>query len=68
MTDAKRKPDNIVKIDTNADGNKYIGEAPAGSATSDEVWHVTRDDKSNPQTLDNAAGIAWDDRTTASYI
>lgn len=63
-----RESSDITKIDTNADGNKYIGIAPRGSATSASVWVITRIDSANPQTIDHSLpNQVYDDRTTVSY-
>jgi len=56
-------------VDINADGYKYIGEAPAGTATSAAAWSITRISSVNPQAfLISPANSVWDDRaTTVTY-
>lgn len=44
----------------------YCGVAVSGSAESDEVWTITRIDRTTLATA-QAADVAWDDRLTASY-
>ena len=58
----------ITKIDINADGYKYIGVAPQGSATSAAVCGITRIDGANPQTIDHSLPAQiYDARKTVSY-
>ena len=47
-------------------GYSYCGHAPAGSATSDEVWKITRIDQSDFSSA-IAEDVAWDDRLTVTY-
>jgi hypothetical protein len=55
-------------IDDNADGNKYIGEAPQGSATSSSQWIITRIGSANPKQIDTSdPNQIWDNRTSVSY-
>ena len=48
----------------------YCGTAPDGSAESDTVWDIARieiDGDGGIVGTTYATGVAWDDRTTASY-
>lgn len=58
----------ITKIDSNADGFKYIGEANQGTADGDDAWLITRVSSGNPQVIDvSDHGVKWTDRTTSNY-
>lgn len=45
----------------------YIGTALAGSSESDGVWRITRIAVGPPVVSVVATGVAWDNRTTATY-
>lgn len=58
----------LVIIDDNANGYKYIGTAPQGSAAAASAWAITRIDNSNPQTIDHSQPLQiWNDRTSVTY-
>jgi hypothetical protein len=53
-----------------ASGYSYCGTAPDGTAESDEDWDIARleiDGAGGIVGTTYATGVAWDDRTTATY-
>lgn len=68
---------NTKLIDTDANGDKYIGDAPPGSSTSDPVWRIKFIDfdaagNTDDITIKWAEGTTvydktWDDRASYSY-
>lgn len=57
-------PDRIMK-DVNANGFTYYGHAPYGSALTDPVWVIEREQNGNWVT--SAPNVKWTDRTTIQY-
>lgn len=65
---ASLETDNKSLIDDNADGNRYIGEASRGTATSAAAWTITRIGSAAIIQFDHApANSVWDDRTSLVY-
>ena len=64
---------NQTKVDANADGNTYFGEAAAGTATSAPAWKIQRMSVSGStntfQWANGTAGASnvWDNRTSLTY-
>ena len=60
--------DEKTLIDNNADGNKYVGIATGGTATTEEAWTITRITSTNPQEISNAPkNSIWNSRTGLVY-